>query len=138
MFVWSVHLRPGSSHLTDETAWQPGPAVVMHPWHDVRIDAERITESFPVVIEVPMGSRNKYEGDKATGLLRLDRVLYGALYYPANYGFVPRTYAHDADPLDVLVFGQEAVQALTIVDVRLIGVIEMRDQDKSDDKLLAV
>src|SRR4030095_15691552 len=76
--------------------------------------------------------------DKATGLLRLDRVLYGAVYYPANYGFVPQTCSPDGDALDVLVFGREAVQPLTIVEVRAIGLIEMRDEQGGDDKLLAV
>jgi inorganic pyrophosphatase len=89
-----------------------------------------------VVIEVPMGGRNKYEIDKATGLLRLDRVLYGAVYYPAN--FVPQTCSPDGDAVDVLVFGQEAVQPLTIVEVHAIGLIEMRDDQGGDDKLLAV
>ena len=110
----------------------------MHPWHDVPIDEARIAEQFPAIVEVPMGSKNKYELDKATGLLRLDRVLYSAVYYPANYGFVPRTYCDDGDPLDVLVFGQEPLQPLTIVDVRAIGVIEMRDDKGIDDKVLAV
>lgn len=90
----------------------------MHPWHDYPIDAARIDQSFPAVIEVPMGSKNKYELDKASGLLRLDRVLYSAVVYPANYGFVPRTYCDDGDPLDVLVFCQEPLNPLTIVDVR--------------------
>jgi inorganic pyrophosphatase len=110
----------------------------MHPWHDIPIDASRLEHSFPVVIEVPMGSKNKYELDKASGLLRLDRVLYSAVFYPANYGFVPRTYCDDNDPLDVLVFGQEPVVPLTILDVRAIGVMQMRDEKGIDDKLLAV
>ena len=110
----------------------------MHPWHDYPLDASRIDEQFPVVIEVPMGSKNKYELDKQSGLLRLDRVLYSAVHYPANYGFVPRTYCDDGDPLDVLVFGQEPVQPLTVVDVRAIGVMQMRDDNGVDDKVLAV
>ena len=110
----------------------------MHPWHDYPIDESRIAESFPAIIEVPMGSKNKYELDKATGLLRLDRVLYSAVHYPANYGFVPRTFCDDGDPLDVLVFGQEPVQPLTVVEVRAIGVMQMRDEKGIDDKLLAV
>ncbi len=110
----------------------------MHPWHDLPVDPARIDQSFPVVIEVPMGSKNKYELDKASGLLRLDRVLYSAVFYPANYGFVPRTYCDDGDPLDVLVFGQEPVSPLTIVDVRAIGVMQMRDEQGIDDKLLGV
>jgi inorganic pyrophosphatase len=110
----------------------------MHPWHDYEVDGSRIQDSFPVVIEVPMGSKNKYELDKTSGLLRLDRVLYSAVVYPANYGFVPRSYCDDGDPLDVLVFGQEAVYPLTLVDVRAIGVMHMRDEKGVDDKLLAV
>ena len=71
----------------------------MHPWHDVYIDEDQLSETFPVVIEVPMGSKNKYELDKRTGMLRLDRVLYSAVHYPANYGFLPRTFCDDGDPL---------------------------------------
>lgn len=110
----------------------------MHPWHDYPLDERHVADRFPAIIEVPMGSKNKYELDKATGLLRLDRVLYSAVYYPANYGFVPRTYCPDGDPLDVLVFGQEPIHPLTIVEVRAIGVIQMRDDKGIDDKLLAV
>jgi inorganic pyrophosphatase len=75
----------------------------MHPWHDVYIDEDQLGETFPVVIEVPMGSKNKYELDKESGLLRLDRVLFSAVHYPANYGFVPRSFCDDGDPLDGLV-----------------------------------
>jgi inorganic pyrophosphatase len=110
----------------------------MHPWHDYPIDESQINQRLPVVIEVPMGSKNKYELDKVSGLLRLDRVLHSAVHYPANYGFVPRTYCDDGDPLDVLVFGQEPVHPLTLVDVRTIGVMRMRDDKGIDDKLLSV
>ncbi len=110
----------------------------MHPWHDYPIDESSLADRFPVVIEVPMGSKNKYELDKSTGLLRLDRVLYSAVYYPANYGFVPRTFCDDGDPLDVLVLGQEPVYPLTVVEVRAIGVMTMRDDKGIDDKLIAV
>src|SRR5207302_1917507 len=89
----------------------------MHPWHDYPIDEASVAQWFPAIVEVPMGSKNKYELDKVSGLLRLDRVLYSAVVYPANYGFVPRTYCDDGDPLDVLVFGQEAVLPLTVVVV---------------------
>ena len=81
----------------------------MHAWHDIYVDDHLIEKAFPVVIEVPMGSKNKYELDKETGLLKLDRVLYSAVHYPANYGFIPRTFCEDGDPLDALVLGQEAV-----------------------------
>ena len=110
----------------------------MNPWHDVPVDEEAIVEHFPVVIEVPAGSKNKYELDQVSGALRLDRVLYSAVFYPANYGFVPRTYCHDGDPLDVLVVGRDPIYPMTIVDVRAIGVMKMRDEKGPDDKLLAV
>jgi inorganic pyrophosphatase len=110
----------------------------MHPWHDIYVDDHLIGHEFPVVIEVPMGSKNKYELDKEIGLLRLDRVLYGAVHYPANYGFIPRTFCDDGDPLDALVLGQEPVHPLTIVEARAIGVMRMRDEKGLDDKILAV
>jgi inorganic pyrophosphatase len=110
----------------------------MHPWHDVYIDEDQLEETFPVVIEVPMGSKNKYELDKESGLLRLDRVLFSAVHYPANYGFVPRSFCDDGDPLDALVLGQEPVVPLTIMDARAIGVMRMRDDKGIDDKIIAV
>jgi len=97
-----------------------------------------IETAFPVVIEVPMGSKNKYELDKETGFLRLDRVLYSAVHYPANYGFIPRTYCDDGDPLDALVLGQEPVHPMTMVEARAIGLMRMRDEKGIDDKVLAV
>lgn len=110
----------------------------MHPWHDVYIDDKIVQTAFPVVIEVPKGSKNKYELDKATGLLRLDRVLYSAVHYPADYGFIPRTFCDDGDPLDVLVLGQEPVVPLAIVEAHAIGVMRMRDEKGIDDKIIAV
>ena len=110
----------------------------MHPWHDTYVDEAVIATGFPVVIEIPKGSKNKYELDKETGLLRLDRVLYSAVHYPADYGFIPRTYCDDGDPLDVLVLGQEPVYPLTIVEARAIGVMRMRDDKGIDDKIVAV
>lgn len=110
----------------------------MHPWHDYYVDDSIIEKAFPVVIEIPKGSKNKYELDKETGLLRLDRVLYSAVHYPADYGFIPRTYCDDGDPLDVLVLGQEPVYPLTLVDARAIGVMRMRDEKGIDDKIVAV
>ena len=109
-----------------------------HPWHDIYIDEEMIEDVFPVVIEVPRGSKNKYELDKSSGLLRLDRVLYSAVHYPANYGFIPQSYCDDGDPLDVLVLGQEPVFPLTVVPARAIGVMRMRDEKGIDDKIIAV
>jgi inorganic pyrophosphatase len=110
----------------------------MHPWHDNYVDDAIVETAFPVVIEIPKGSKNKYELDKETGLLRLDRVLYSAVYYPADYGFIPRTFCDDGDPLDALVLGQEPVYPLTIVEARAIGVMRMRDEKGIDDKILAV
>ena len=110
----------------------------MHPWHDCYIDNTVVRTSFPAVIEIPKGSTNKYELDKETGLLRLDRVLYSAVYYPADYGFLPRTFCDDGDPLDVLVLGQEPVYPLTIVEARAVGVMRMRDEKGLDDKIIAV
>lgn len=108
-----------------------------HPWHDVT-PGERLPAEFMVVVEIPAGSNVKYELDKQTGLLRLDRVLYSAVHYPANYGFIPQTYAEDDDPLDVLVLCQEPVAPLTLVRARAIGVMTMLDSGKRDHKILAV
>src|SRR5687768_10265850 len=110
----------------------------MHPWHDTYIDDNTVATAFPVIVEIPKGSTNKYELDKETGLLRLDRVLHSAVYYPADYGFIPRTFCDDADPLDALVLGQEPVYPLTIVQARAIGVMRMRDDKGIDDKIIAV
>jgi len=110
----------------------------MHPWHDAYVDDALIATAFPVVIEIPKGSKNKYELDKETGLLKLDRVLYSAVHYPANYGFIPRTFCEDGDPLDALVLGQEPVNPLTMMDARAIGVMRMRDEKGLDDKIIAV
>ena len=110
---------------------------MVHPWHDVKVGAGLPSE-FISVVEIPMGSKVKYELDKATGLLRVDRVLYSAVHYPANYGFIPQTYAEDDDPLDVLVLCQEAVAPLTLVTSRAIGVMTMLDSGKRDHKILSV
>jgi inorganic pyrophosphatase len=110
----------------------------MHPWHDCYVDDTVVDSAFPVVIEVPKGSKNKYELDKETGLLRLDRVLYSAVHYPADYGFIPRTFCDDGDPLDALVISQEPVHPLTLVEARAIGVMRMRDEKGIDDKIVAV
>jgi len=110
----------------------------MHPWHDTYVDDAVIGTGFPVIVEIPKGSTNKYELDKETGLLRLDRVLYSAVHYPADYGFIPRTYCDDGDPLDALVLGQEPVYPLTIVQARAVGVMRMRDEKGVDDKIVAV
>lgn len=109
----------------------------MNIWHD--IDSERIKpKDFISVIEITKGGKNKYELDKETGLLRLDRVLYTATHYPANYGFIPRTYADDNDPLDVLVLCQENIDPMTLVECYPIGVITMIDSEQNDEKIIAV
>src|SRR5262245_50644889 len=108
-----------------------------HPWHDVT-PGLNLPQEFMAVVEIPRGSSVKYELDKATGLLRLDRILYSAVYYPANYGFIPQTLAEDDDPLDVLVLCQEAVDPLTLVRSRAIGLMTMVDSGKKDHKILAV
>ncbi|MGN1302014.1 MAG: inorganic diphosphatase [Clostridia bacterium] len=109
----------------------------MNIWHD--ISQERITkDKFVSVIEISKGCKNKYELDKETGMLKLDRVLYTATHYPANYGFIPRTYADDNDPLDVLVLCQEDIIPLTLVDCYPIGVLIMIDGNQRDEKIIAV
>jgi inorganic pyrophosphatase len=111
--------------------------VSAHPWHEVPLPGD-LAAWFPAFIEIPAGSKVKYELDKATGLLKVDRVLYSAVHYPANYGFVPRTYCPDGDPLDVLVLCQEAVAAGVLLRARAIGVMRMHDEKGRDDKLIAV
>jgi len=109
----------------------------MHPVHDIELPAD-LAAWLPTVIEIPRGSHLKYEVDKPTGLLRLDRVLYSAVHYPANYGFIPRTHGEDDDPLDILVLMQEPVEPLTIVRARAIGGLRMVDDKGGDDKIIAV
>src|SRR5262244_1181354 len=108
-----------------------------HPLHDIVLPDHRDV-SFPVVVEIPKGSKCKYELDKKTGLLMLDRVLYSSVHYPANYGFIPQTHAGDGDPLDVLVLMQEPVHPLTIVRARAVGGFRMRDDKGVDDKIVAI
>ncbi len=106
-------------------------------WHS--INPERITpEDFIAVVEIPKGSKNKYELDKETGLIMLDRILHTSTHYPANYGFIPRTYADDLDPLDVLVLCSEPLDPLTLVRCYPIGVIKMLDDGRADEKIIAV
>ena len=109
----------------------------MNIWHDIA--ANRISkENFFACIEIPKGGKNKYEMDKATGMLMLDRVLYTSTHYPANYGFIPRTYADDDDPLDVLVLCSEAILPMTLVKCYPIGVIKMIDSKSIDEKIIAI
>jgi inorganic pyrophosphatase len=109
----------------------------MHPVHDIVLPDD-VAAWVPTVIEIPRGSHLKYEVDKPTGLLRLDRVLYSAVFYPANYGFIPRTLSEDGDPLDILVLMQEPVEPLTIVRARALGGLRMIDEMGGDDKIIAV
>jgi inorganic pyrophosphatase len=108
-----------------------------HPWHDVELP-RFVEDPIPAIIEIPTGSKVKYELDKRSGLLLVDRILFSAVHYPANYGFVPRTYCDDGDPLDVLVLCGEAIQPLAIMRAKIIGVMKMRDDKGEDDKLIAV
>ena len=110
---------------------------MIHPWHDVT-PGDKLPQEFDCVIEIPFGSSVKYELDKTSGLIKLDRVLYSAVYYPANYGFIPQTLAEDDDPLDVLVLCQETVVPLTIIHARTIGLMTMIDAGKKDHKIIAV
>ncbi|GIV59606.1 inorganic diphosphatase [Rhodocaloribacter litoris] len=108
-----------------------------HPWHDIPIGPEA-PELFQAVIEIPQGGKVKYELDKESGLLRVDRVLYSSVIYPANYGFIPRTLGDDNDPLDVLVLMQEPVAPLSILRARPIGLMNMLDQGQNDEKIICV
>ena len=113
---------------------------MIHPWHDITpaIEGKDLPAYFRAVIEIPKGSSNKYELDKASGFLRLDRVLSSAVYYPANYGFIPQSYAEDDDPLDVLVFSSEKVPPMTICDARAVGLMTMIAEGQADHKIVAV
>ncbi len=108
------------------------------PWHHVEPGNGMLPTVFNAIIEIPLGSSNKYELDKPTGLLKLDRVLHSAVYYPANYGFIPQTMSDDGDPLDVLVLGAAPVHPLTIVEARAIGLMTMKDQNEIDHKIISV
>ena len=110
---------------------------VSHPWHGVPPgdQAPRIVNA---VIEIPQGSRAKYEIDKDSGLLKLDRIIYSSFYYPCNYGFIPQTYGDDKDPLDILVITSLPVQAMCLMQAKVIGVMQMIDSGDADDKIIAV
>ncbi len=110
---------------------------MIHPWHDVS-PGEDVPQEYNAIIEIPFGSSVKYELDKGSGLIKLDRVLYSAVYYPANYGFIPQTLAEDNDPLDVLVLRQETVVPLTLIQARTIGIMTMIDAGEKDHKIIAV
>lgn len=110
---------------------------VLHPWHSVHV-GEKAPEIVTAVIEIPQGSRCKYEIDKESGLLKLDRIIFSSFHYPINYGFIPRSYGGDKDPLDILVITSLPVVPLTLMDAKVIGVMQMIDQGEADDKIIAV
>jgi inorganic pyrophosphatase len=109
----------------------------MNAWHGIDNEVGK-DGCFTAVIEIPMSSKVKYELDKETGLLKVDRVLYSSMMYPCNYGFLPRTWCDDGDPLDVLVLCQEPIQPLSLLRTRAIGCFQMKDQGAADDKIIAV
>jgi inorganic pyrophosphatase len=110
---------------------------VNHPWHGA-FCGEKAPSTVNALIEIPKGSRVKYEIDKATGLLKLDRVIYSSFHYPVNYGFIPQTLGHDSDPLDILVLCSQSIQSLCLVEANVIGNMQMIDQGQQDDKIIAV
>ena len=110
---------------------------MFNPWHDVST-GKNAPELINGIVEIPKGSRAKYELDKETGMLKLDRVIFSAMYYPANYGFIPQTYCDDQDPLDILVLTQVTLHPLCLVESKPIGVMRMLDNGEADDKIIAV
>jgi len=110
---------------------------MINPWHDVPFATDN-PDLISAIIEVPKGSKVKYELDKNTGMIHVDRILYSSVQYPYNYGFIPRTYCEDNDPLDILVLGQEPVAPLSIMTAKPIGLMKMLDQGEADDKVIAV
>ena len=108
-----------------------------HPWHQVS-PGDHIPDLVNAIIEIPKGSKAKYEIDKASGLIKLDRVLFSSVMYPANYGFIPQTYCDDKDPLDILVISQIDIVPMCLVSAKIIGVMRMLDQGEADDKIIAV
>jgi inorganic pyrophosphatase len=110
---------------------------VLHPWHGAGY-GDKAPERVNAMIEIPQGSRTKYEIDKTTGLLKLDRVIYSSFHYPVNYGFIPQTLGHDHDPLDILVLCSQPIQSLCLVEATVIGNMQMIDSGEKDDKIIAV
>lgn len=109
----------------------------MHAWHDVEV-GENVPKIVNAIIEIPKGSKAKYELDKKSGLIKMDRILFSSVQYPTNYGFIPQTFCGDNDPLDILVLGQETAVPLCIMRAKPIGVMKMLDQGEADDKVIAV
>lgn len=108
-----------------------------HPWHDVS-PGDDVPSSVNAIIEIPKGSKAKYEIDKSSGLIKLDRVLFSSVMYPANYGFIPKTYCDDKDPLDILVLCSVDVYPMSLIEAKVIGVMHMIDNGEQDDKIIAV
>jgi inorganic pyrophosphatase len=111
--------------------------MVKHPWHETSI-GKNPPEKVNGIIEIPKGSRAKYEVDKESGLIKLDRVIYASMYYPLNYGFIPQTMGEDHDPLDIVVLTQVSVVPLCLIPSKVIGVMQMVDRGEADDKIIAV
>jgi inorganic pyrophosphatase len=111
--------------------------MIQHPWHEVSI-GDNPPENVNALIEIPKGSKAKYEIDKESGLIKLDRVIYASMYYPLNYGFIPRTMGEDRDPLDIVVLTQVSVVPLCLIPSKVIGVMQMIDRGDADDKIIAV
>ena len=111
--------------------------MVLHPWHGASF-GNKAPAVVNAMIEIPQGSRTKYEIDKTTGLLKLDRVIYSSFHYPVNYGFIPQTLGHDRDPLDILVLCSQSIQSLCLVEATVIGNMQMIDSGEKDDKIIAV
>jgi len=113
---------------------------MVHPWHDITpgIEGEELPKVFKAIIEIPKGSNNKYELDKGSGLLRIDRVLSSSVHYPANYGFIPQTLGEDDDPLDVLVYCTEEIPPMCLCEARAVGLMTMMDHGQPDHKVISV
>lgn len=110
---------------------------VLHPWHGASY-GEKAPERINAIIEIPQGSRTKYEVDKPTGLLRVDRIIHSSFHYPINYGFIPQTLGLDRDPLDILVICSQSLHPLSLVEATVVGNMQMIDQGEEDDKIIAV
>jgi inorganic pyrophosphatase len=111
--------------------------MIQHPWHEVSV-GNNPPEFVNAIIEIPRGSKAKYEVDKESGLIKLDRVIYASMYYPLNYGFIPQTMGDDHDPLDIVVLTQVSVVPLCLIPSKVIGVMQMIDRGEADDKIIAV
>ncbi len=112
--------------------------MILHPWHETNPDFDRSNKTLQGIIEIPKGSKAKYEVDKKSGLIKLDRVVFAAFVYPINYGFIPQSLGDDGDPLDILIFSEVSIVPLCLVPAKIIGVMEMTDNGEGDEKIIAV